>query len=203
MSETSVDDDRVRQFIVWAEHRSYGWVDKNRADLLAGDQNGALIPEVKRYAIWQLLMEQRRKPLYDGDYDLAAAEWYSYIKFVTASSGDNAAHVAVTAYYYLKRAVPNIVRQKLRTDKNHPVLNANKGVRRWGHQGVADGVEIWKQDHPGEQLRTGASARSTAPFVLEKAGLSDATAQKIGRGIGDYLQSHPAATTSAGDYGRR
>jgi hypothetical protein len=124
-----VKETRVNEFITWSRNASPQWLKEHGN---SGVNDHAQIA----YGAWQLLMHKvRRSPThqYDNDFDAAAAEHYSYIRYLAASTGDPYCHLAPTMYAAKK--VFDQLRGKLqdgKTDKSHPVLPANPYIVAWG-----------------------------------------------------------------------
>ena len=137
------------------------------------------------FGAWQLMFSKvRRDPehKYDQDFDAAAAEHYSYIRYLAGSTGDPYCHLAPTMYAAKK--VIDQLRGKLqdgRTEKTHPVLPANPFVVAWGQRGVSDGLDDFKKLNPDVGYKFGAAIEPLAAFSF--------SADKA-RKMGEYAQ-HP------------
>lgn len=175
---TKVQSRRVAEFIAWSRNAAPAWLK---------EYGVAETPDAVQtsYAAWQLLQKQVRRDArhrYDNDYDAAAAEHYMYIRYLAGASGDPYCYVAPTAYA-LKKVFDQLLGrlQDGRTDESHPVLPADAGVVAWGQRGVSDGLEDYKNTHPGQCLQRGAAIESLAGFAF-----SADNARKMG----EYAQ-HP------------
>lgn len=136
-----VKEKRVNEFKAWSRNAAPQWLKEYGV-------KGA--PDLVQLAFgaWQLMISKvRRDPehKYDQDFDAAAAEHYSYIRYLAGSTGDPYCHLAPTMYAAKK--VIDQLRGKLqdgRTEKTHPVLPANPFIVAWGQRGVSDGLDDFK-----------------------------------------------------------
>lgn len=162
---TKLDEVRVQEFIRWsqASAKYILWQD--------GDKTPSLVKV--NYVAWRLLKEVVRGDVnhrYDNDFDAAAAEHYTYIRFLAGNSGDPTCHTA-PALYALKKVFDQLLGrlQSGQAQGGHPVLPSNPYVVAWGQNGVVDGLVDYKSVSNGADYKIGAAVGALAGFVTSKS----------------------------------
>lgn len=162
---TKLDESRVQEYIRWsqASAKYILW------------QDGDTAPSIVKvnYVAWRLLKETVRGEAshrYDYDFDAAAAEHYTYIRFLAGNSGDPACHAA-PALYGLKKVLDQLLGrlQSSQAQNGHPVLPSNPYIVAWGQKGVVDGLADYKSESNSADYRIGAAVGALASFVTSKS----------------------------------
>jgi hypothetical protein len=100
---------------------------------------------------WKSLLRLPQKPL-DSNFDLMAAEHYSYARFVAAFYGDPHTETALKTYFAAKSALSHFKggEKLLRTTPNHPVLPESDASLRWMSLGVVQGLNDYRAANGGQ-----------------------------------------------------
>lgn len=115
----------------------------------------------KVFNAWKALKARRRDGVHATDVNLAAAEHYMYIRFLTGATGDPLTRAYPTGYFIKKVVFFALGKEKdMRTDPNNPVLPPSVASVAWGNQGAEDGMKDYKGLNPAAGVQVGASLDS-------------------------------------------
>ncbi|HKY71153.1 MAG TPA: hypothetical protein VJL88_04490 [Nitrospira sp.] len=102
------------------------------------------------------------------DLNLAAAEWYLFIRGAASSTGDTFYKQLPNWYETIKVAASAVNLSKLLETSSQPVSPADSKVTAWGNAGVEDGLRDYKKRTSQEPSLKTAAFKTGFEFIKSR-----------------------------------